>query len=222
MHKAQRGGTGGARELRRRIRLFDEGSWDVLLDSSRRTAVGRRPARQLQEAAELEARVRAATALVEVGELSHAARVLRSPGLASGNADTLVELRDLDRRPPNLQTALPPDAVNFQPRAPLRVDPEVFANVLLTARRGLAAGPSGQRYEYLKLALEDDASLDALTDVASLLAQGRVPTDAVDALALSQLSTLKKSNGRVRGIAVLLPVKNRTLSGWRSYLLTLV
>ena len=58
----------------------------------------------------------------------------------------------------------------------------------------------GIRNEYLQLCLEDEHSLDLLTDVAEFLANGMVPPAVATALALSQMTALRKPNGRVRGI----------------------
>ena len=96
-----RGGEAGARILRRRVRMFDDGQWGALLQASRQ--VGRRSVttRAFSEAEAFQAKLRAATALIEKGELSHAARVLKSAGLAPGNTDTLRQLTDPQCRPPD-------------------------------------------------------------------------------------------------------------------------
>ena len=88
-----RGGVGGARELRRWVTMFDQGEWGHMLAASRATAVGGRRQRAPRSADQRENdRVSAVQALVEQGELSHAARLLRSSGLAPGTDTTLDEL----------------------------------------------------------------------------------------------------------------------------------
>ena len=200
LHRTARGGAGGARELRRRVRLFDEGQWNVLLEECRREARGARTAQRRSNEEAEEARLNAATALAERGELSHAARVLRSTGLAPGTPQTLAELCDNTLRPQELQTPLPPEPLQYQPQSPVVLDRTQFAWVLQEARRGLSAGLGGTRNEYLQLCLESETALDLLTDVAEVLARGRVPEPVVAAMAMSQLTALRKPNGRVRGI----------------------
>ena len=46
LHKLRRGGKAGTKELRRRIDLFDNGHWDVLLNSARECGVGGQPRKQ--------------------------------------------------------------------------------------------------------------------------------------------------------------------------------
>ena len=67
--------------------------------------------------------------LIEKGELSHAARELKTQGLAPGNATTLTELVNLDLRPQHLSEPIAPAALNFQPQ-PLTLDKDIFATVL--------------------------------------------------------------------------------------------
>ncbi len=72
------------------------------------------------------ARACALTALVQHGELSHAARVLKSAGLAPGTSDTLSKLRDPTLRPQHLQQPLPDAAAPFVPEDALRLDSGLF------------------------------------------------------------------------------------------------
>jgi hypothetical protein len=139
--------------------------------------------------------------LIEQGDLSHAARVLRSSGLAFGNEQTLAELRVPSRRPPSLREPLPPDALDYTPAIPLRLDAELFAKALQSTRRGLSPGLCGIRYGHLKLCMEDDATLELLTEAAERIAQGDVPEPILQAMRISQLTALRKPNGRARGVA---------------------
>ena len=181
--------------------MFDAGQWDGLLASSRQTARhhGRRQTRSEHD--ELEAKLRAATSLVEQGELSHAARILRSSGLVDGNTATLGELRDPARRPPQLQEQLPEEAVHYEPLAQLKPDGASFVKALQTARRGLSPGLCGIRYEHLKVCLEDDVALELLPDATEYLARADVPARIVEGMKLSQLTAFRKPIGRVMGVA---------------------
>ena len=154
LHPVGRGGKEGARDLRRRVTLFDAGEWARLLDMCRDNAERRQSARRPLGSQEIQqARARAAEALIGQGELSHAARVLRSSGLADGSDATLSQLRDPMLRPQELHEPIPAEALEFAPSEPLRLDPEVFARVLQERRKGLAPGLSGLRNEHLRLCL---------------------------------------------------------------------
>ena len=200
LHRVGRGGKNGARELRHRVSLFDAGRWDILLDASRATsAVPSRHAAPRPPEAERETKLRAASALAERGELSHAARLLKSNGLAPGTHATLVELRN--QRPQVLRDPLPPEAVEHQPQEPVRLDADIFTAVLRDARKGLSAGLGGTRNEHLRLCLEDDTALRLLHSVAECVAQGDLPRVVQDAMRLSQLTAILKDSGRVRGVS---------------------
>ena len=161
LYKAGRRGKNDARELQRRVALFDAGQWDVFLDASRATRAtsSRQTAPRSPESAR-EAKLRAAPALAEWRELSHAARMLKSMDLAPGTQATLDELRS--QRPQDLRDPLPPEASEYQPREAVRLDADIFTAVLRETRKRLSAGLGGTRNEYLKLCLEDDAALKLL------------------------------------------------------------
>jgi len=192
-----RGGSAGQRDLARRISLFDSGCWDALLaeghTASRQTGTRSDP--------KPDAQLMKALALAQKGELSHAARELKSRGLAPGSAATLAELTDEGLRPPLLAEPLPQAAMTFQPLQPITLDKDVFATVLRQSRRGKSAGITGNRNEFVRICLEEDTSFNLLYDAAQQLANADVPREIVEALALSKLTALLKPNGRVRGIA---------------------
>ena len=82
-------------ELDRRVELFRAGRWNELLREASAP-----PSQQRGDPATDEVRAHRAAALVHVGELSAAARALTAEPLAPGTSDTLAELRDPARRPP--------------------------------------------------------------------------------------------------------------------------
>ena len=84
-----------------------------------------------------------AAAQVRRGELSRARQTLTSSPLAPGTDETLAILQDPTRRPPALQTALPTNLQEYQPQAPIRLNPQEVAEALRTAKRGSAPGLSG-------------------------------------------------------------------------------
>ena len=147
LYKAGRGGKYGARELQRRVTFFDVGQWDVLLDTSRATRAtsSRQTAPRFPEAAR-EAKPRAASARAERGELSHAARMLKSTGLAPGTQATLDEL--CGQRPQDFRDPLPPEISEYRPREAVRLDADIFTAVLRATRKWLSAGLGSMRNEY--------------------------------------------------------------------------
>ena len=210
LHHTPHGGDAGARELKRRVALFDAGAWDVLLSTSRTqaerqaNAAARRrqqPHPPQPEQMEEQRRIAKAMELVHAGELSHAARALSSPGMAPGTAETLAELRNPQLRPQHPRIPLPTGLEQFQPAQRIALDRHIFGTVLRTSRKGLSSGMWGGRYEFFKLCLENDTSFEALCEVAELLAQGRIPRRIADSLRISALTALSKPDNRVRGIA---------------------
>ena len=81
----------------------------------------------------------------ERGKLSHAARMLKSTGLAPGTQATLDELRG--QRPQALRDPLPPEVSEYQPREAVRLDADIFTAVLRETRKRLSAGLGGTRNE---------------------------------------------------------------------------
>ena len=90
-------------------------------------------------------------------------------------------------------------------RVPDRVfqlDEQRFAQNVRKARRGAAPGPSGMTSEHLFPMLESENDLDALSQVASLVARGDVPLRALELLRLGRVTALQKPGGGIRGIVV--------------------
>ena len=134
----------------------------------------------------------------ELGELSHAARELESVGLALGCLSTLAELQDAQLRPSG-----PAEPINTAPSegTPLiSLERHLFGTVLRIARRGVSAGLSGNRNEFLRVCLDDDISFDALYDVGVIFARGQIPSEIAQFMKLARLTPLIKPNGRIRGI----------------------
>ena len=197
LHTAQRGGKAGERELRKRISMFDAGQWTQLLAQSRAQSMSYGARLTMSD----EARIAKAMTLIEEGEMSHAARALQSAALAPGTQATLHELTDPRLRPQSPEEPIPEAAIQFESPTPFVLDRQVFADVLRQCRKGLSSGILGNRYEYLKICLEDDIAFNALYEVADLLAGAKVPTQIVDAMRVSAITALVKPNSRIRGIS---------------------
>lgn len=93
-----------------------------------------------------------------------------------------------------------PEATPIESSATFILDKQVFADVLRQCRRGLSSGILGNRYEYLKLCLEDDVAFNALYEVSDLLAGAKVPPSIVNAMRVSAITALIKPNRRIGGI----------------------
>ena len=82
LFEAKRGGEAGDRDLRRCISLSDDGDWSSLLQEAC-NSVGPRLRRQTHHSEE--DRLAQAFALVQEGELNHAARTLQSLDFTIGS-----------------------------------------------------------------------------------------------------------------------------------------
>ena len=199
LHKLRRGGKTGTKELRRRIDLFDNGHWDVLLNSAKECGVGGQPRKQQTGAGASAAQQERARLLIQRGELSHAARALRGTGLAPGTSNTLTQLTNPALRPPALTVGFSEAALHYLPGEPLHLDRDLLATNLRSARRGLSPGVGGTRNEHLKLALEDEAALGHLGEIAERLAQADVAGEIAAALRMCRTMALVKAGEKIRG-----------------------
>ena len=187
------GGVGKA-ALLQRLEDFHAGRWSALYDA----AVASRPGPPTTLALTDEARRERACAQVKRGDLSQARQTLTAAALAPGNEATLAALQDPARRPPEPLRPLPA-ALASVPRVHLSA--AAVADSLRTAKKGAAAGLSGATAERYKLLLADEEALAQFAEVATLLANGDVPEEALSALALARLTALQKPGGGTRGIA---------------------
>ena len=161
-----------ARELERRCELiFRRGEWLALHQAPRAHL---EPRGNTAEASE-SARAARAVRLVQLGELPAAARALTAAPLAPGTAETLAELRDPERRPPELQVPLPDAVLTHRPAVACTLPADGLLACLRGARRGSAAGPSGTTNEHLRLLLDDPDDGTLLHRAAERLANADVP-----------------------------------------------
>ena len=153
LHPVGAWGRDGAEELQKRITWWDQGRFQQLHDQSRSVTSRQNNLRRNRTGT---ADIELATGLIERGQLSKAAKLLTSNGLAPGSASTLAQLRDPEKRPPSLTAPLPSEALNYCPQGPLQLDKNKLLTKLRSAKRGSAPGPSGCRIEHLKPLVEDD------------------------------------------------------------------
>ena len=215
----RRGGSAGIRELRQRIRRFEEGQWSELMAERHQYAEVYGAARADMQpvpadgvlteaeaerlAAEEAARRRSrAHALGREGELSRAVRALQPSPPAPDTDATEAELRRL--HPPGEEAGLPQWLETFVPATPVRLDRESFRESLRTAPRRSAPAGSGLRYEHLKdLCLEDEELFELLFSICSVIAEGRISRRVAEMLTTGRLFAMAKLRvGGVRPIAV--------------------
>ena len=179
LYRMKRGGQDGNKELQQRIINFNLGRWDVLLQASRDTLPrSRRRATIIPGSSEdWEARLAKAEKLVTRGELSNAARLIKSSGLAEGNDDTYQQLTDRLLRPRERLREFPADVLDYQPDVKVQLDADKFKANLRTARRGLSGSLSGHRNEHLKCCLDDADAVGELCAVGQIMAEGELPED---------------------------------------------
>ncbi|CAE7533395.1 unnamed protein product [Symbiodinium natans] len=187
------GGEGRA-VLLRRVQLFREGRWDSLHGQ-----LGAVPSRTRQPTTPdaSEARAAAACARVRRGEISRARQVLTAAALAPGDEATLRALTDPSRRPPQPLRPVPQHVMNHHPAEEVALSKQQVADALRTSKRGSAAGLSGTTVEFYKLLLDDEGALEAFTFVVNVAVRAQAPPVALDALALSRLTALRKPQGGV-------------------------
>ena len=82
------------------------------------------------------------------------------------------------------------------------LDGEEFVKSLRNSRRGAAPGPSGMCAEHLRLLLDRESDVMAITMFGNSFARGQIPSDIVAAVRLGRMTALQKPDGGVRGIVV--------------------
>jgi len=179
----------------------EAGQWDALAAETDAEASfkGQRAARR-DPAEEQAARLEGAVRKVRENQLSRARRDLCAPALAPGTPATLSALKDPQKRPSEPSEPLEDHELHFQPPAPLRLDPQGFADALRSAPRGSSGALSGMRYEHLKLALDDEATLADLWYIAQRAARAEMPEVIQQAFRMGAMTSLSKPDGGIRGI----------------------
>ena len=166
----KKGGAAGTRDLKNRMKSFDEGSWTFLISKCKATASNvPRASAQIDEDMELEAKLQNAKTLVKKGELSHAARIIRSNEVAPGNTSTFQQLRDPNLRPRRRRAPIDERILSYVPPSAVEIDAKRFTTNLYATRRSLSAGLGETRNEHLKICLEDEACLNHLISIATFV-----------------------------------------------------
>ena len=145
---------------------------------------------------------RLAVRLIQSREISKAARILTSQGLAPETDEVLEKLKS--KHPVGV---IRPDEISFDlssssPPSSPHMDRVAFKNTIKSAPRGSGCGPSGWRYEHIQAIFEDDKSTDLLYTMCNHIALGKVRSKIIPLLSGSRLIALPKSNGDVRPITI--------------------
>ena len=123
---------------------------------------------------------------VRHGEISRAANLLTSSGLASPSDETF---RKLQAKHPPTSSAVTRASVDT---SPVQASAVALRSVLRGSPRGSGPGCDGWRFEHFCLFLDDDAVLTNFLQVCNLFLAGRIPTPASTAFAGARLIALRK------------------------------
>ena len=142
-------------------------------------------------------RRKAALRHVKCGELSRAAKILTSHGFAPPSEESIQRLRAKHPARKMSLTLSDVDEVSS-----IQLKKSVVLESSRKSPRGSRAGPSGWRFEHLRVLQDNASTSNLLFSLCSLIAEDKVPPSAVPLLSCSRLIALPKSNGDVRPIAI--------------------
>ena len=166
-----RGGKSGISHLKTIFRKFLAFKWDQLVQLDRLPA-GKSHSNQAQTDQIKQAALR----LVKCGELSRAARVLTSSGLAPVSEDTISRLAN--KHPSRVKDIQDCFQGNSE-RAGIQITTHQLSAAIMSAPRGSSPGPSGWRYEHCRVLLQNSTTLRGLNHICSLIAKGTLPVCAI-------------------------------------------
>ena len=190
LSQTRRGGRLGVIEMRSVFQKFLSYRWEELLQLNQRSKKSDRFPSDYQ--------TKVALKLIRQGELSRAARMLTSNGLAPESEETVSKLKfkhPARRSDPHYQ---PPAAGDTG----LILDQHTLMQAIRKAPRGSSAGPSGWRYEHLKCLIGINETADLLSSACNSIAQGHLPEETIQLLSSSRLIALPKKSNDVRPIAI--------------------
>ena len=80
--------------------------------------------------------------------------------------------------------------------------PKHFFSTVRRYPRGSSPGPSGWRFEHIRLLLDNLITCDGMFSACSAIAEGSLPPSIADLLSAARLIALPKSSGDVRPISI--------------------
>ena len=190
-----------AGELRARFDAFARGDWSDLLAAARQSTTRERQSQSGTSTSSAGDLAQRACDKVRLEECTRARQILTASPLAPGNAETLNELSDPQKRPPRALAPIPPEVLQFEPTSAVAIPFNLFVSCLLSAPRGSSGVPGSTTYEHLKVALDDEDTAALLHKACERLARAHAPVDTTRAFMQANLTALVKKNGKVRGIA---------------------
>ena len=189
-----RGGKVGYKEVKARYQSFLNFRWDELIELN--TPTNRKSENKSMTD---ENKRKAAVKLAQVGEISKAAKFLTSNGLAPETSEVLQKLKS--KHPEGLINPNEiPDVLSSS--SPTFLDRSVFINAIKNAPKASGCGPSGWRYEHVRILLDNDITTDLLFQTCNHIFSGDVPPNVVPLLSASKLIAIPKHGNDVRPIAV--------------------
>ncbi len=185
-----RGGKSKKREILLIYEKFLDYKWEELLQFNT-------PDNKVLHQNQGSSRKNAATRLIRCGEISRAAKILTSPGLAPTSLDTRDKLTAKHPcRSGDLDDNISSNETLFQ-----LSKKDLFSSIR-GSPRGSGCGPSGWRYEHIRLLLGACSVSDHLYKACAVIARGHLPHSISSLLSASRLIAVPKKNGDVRPIGV--------------------
>lgn len=184
----QHGGKLGIKEAKSLYHKFLDYQWEQLVQLEKPTRAKKSANGDLEKRA-------AALRFVHCGELSRAARVLNSSGLAPETDETVSKLAN--KHPSRLS------AVNFSVDSPsegILISKISFMKALLNAPRGSGTGLSGWRFEHPKVLADNALTCDGLHVACSAIAKGTLPDSITTLISTSRLIAIPKKRMVTSGL----------------------
>ena len=136
--------------------------------------------------------------MVQSGEIARAARALTSQGVAPATSEVLEKLK-LKHPVGHINSSDIPDIPDSVET--IQLDKATFIKVLKNAPRNSGCGPTGWRYERVRVLLDNVITSDLLYLVCNNIASGEIPSKIIPLLSASTLIALLKHGSDVRRIA---------------------
>ena len=174
--------------------LFNQGLWVEMVNDGQDAALGAKDV-QMRDRCGPDLRATRAEKLAMAGELSAARKALENAVVAPGNLRTLRALTNPDRR-------LPRGLMSSRARPLFSVGRGEVRTKCAQGQTRCRAWTVWHDKRTLFPMLESEGDLDALTQLASLVARGEIPPRALEVFRLGRVTALQKPGGGIRGIVV--------------------
>ena len=169
---------------------FLDFQWHELIDFNKQQPTKKREASSIQSR-------KVALRLVKCGELSRAARVLTSAGMAPATEETARKLAA--KHPSRREEFIVKASVKEES---LNLCKNQLFEAVRNSPKGSGTGPSGWRYEHFRVLLDNPLTADLLYSSCSSVAEGILPESICRLVSAARLIALPKANGDVRPIAI--------------------